>query len=74
MNGPDHYREAENDLEYADNRPMGEEADFFLARAQVHATLAQTAALIELRAVYVYKTDRVGIQHRHRLGWNEVVD
>lgn len=49
MTGPEHYRTAEELLAEADTilRPHDEghcEADRFLAAAQVHATLALTAA------------------------------
>ena len=45
MNGPEHYREAESDIKGASSFPDGSEAQqTFLARAQVHATLALTAA------------------------------
>jgi len=43
MNGPEHYREAERDIEHA-NRADGDHGMYFLARAQVHATLALAAA------------------------------
>jgi len=45
MTGPEHYLEAERDIDRANNRSIENgEAAFFLARAQVHATLALTAA------------------------------
>lgn len=41
MNGPEHYREAERDIEPADRATLSSgEAPYLLARAQVHATLA----------------------------------
>lgn len=45
MNGPEHYREAEQDIERANNTIVGPDGKYFLARAQVHATLALTAAV-----------------------------
>lgn len=49
MNGPEHYREAEQDIALA-SRPGSdiEQATFFLARAQVHATLAAAIAPVEV--------------------------
>lgn len=47
MNGPQHYREAERLLPIAhDLADQGKQvrADFIVARAQVHATLAHAAA------------------------------
>lgn len=44
MNGPDHYQTAEKLLEQADQFT---EADELIAAAQVHATLALTAATID---------------------------
>ena len=46
MTGPEHYREAEKDIELANNVGPGLPAEetFFLARAQVHATLAAASA------------------------------
>jgi hypothetical protein len=45
MNGPDHYREAERDIEIANDSSIADgTADFFLRRAQTHAMLADTAA------------------------------
>jgi len=42
MNGPEHYREAEKDIEHA-NRADDTAAPYYIARAQVHATLALAA-------------------------------
>lgn len=50
MNGPEHYRAAENLIDRAhDMADQGypERADFILRRAQVHATLALVAAQVE---------------------------
>lgn len=45
MNGPEHYTEAERDIERANNCEISDgTAAFMLARAQVHATLAAAAA------------------------------
>ncbi len=47
MNGPDHFRQAEVMLDYADKALDGELAALvpvYLGHAQVHATLALTAA------------------------------
>jgi hypothetical protein len=45
MTPADHYREAERDVERANDRPINnDEAAFMLARAQVHATLALVGA------------------------------
>jgi hypothetical protein len=49
MNGPDHYRAAEEDLAAMNGKtPQGVQA--LLARAQVHATLALAAAAVTQRA------------------------
>lgn len=52
MNGPEHYTAAEADLETASEyfdsqRYQQTRAEFLLARAQVHATLAATAIAAE---------------------------
>lgn len=50
MNGPQHYREAERLLPIAhDLADQGKQvrADFIVARAQVHATLALAAASVQ---------------------------
>ena len=46
MTGPEHYREAEWDIDRAIEAAAdsGHEAGHYLARAQVHATLAVAAA------------------------------
>lgn len=55
MNGPEHYREAEKLLGYAEARDAeqrGDAADLsFLAEAQAHATLADAAATADLAFV-----------------------
>lgn len=49
MTGEEHYLEAERDISTADDQPIGNgSAGYFIARAQVHATLAQAAAAAEL--------------------------
>lgn len=49
MNGPQHYAEAENQLELISGRANvpAEEAKARMAKAQVHATLALVALLTE---------------------------
>lgn len=50
MNGPQHYKEAERLLPIAHDLADQDEqvrADFIVARAQVHATLAAAAATID---------------------------
>lgn len=53
MTGPEHYREAERLValahDMADQKHQ-ERADFIIARAQVHATLALAAATIDTTA------------------------
>lgn len=46
MTGPDHYKAAEQLLAEAHDAPT-DHADRLLAEAHVHASLAQTAALID---------------------------
>lgn len=51
MNGPDHYRKAEQLLDLAKYSELGsDEERFQLAAAQVHATLALAAAVGTLDA------------------------
>jgi hypothetical protein len=51
MNGPDHYKAAEDHLQEAFNHHWGSaEERYNLAAAQVHATLALTAATFEQKA------------------------
>ena len=48
MTGPEHYQAAENDLQEASrfhNSEDPDRAEYYLAKAQVHATLAQAAAI-----------------------------
>lgn len=75
MNGPEHYREAERLLaageavvreidavRYVESRrdALGKQAMGIWAQAQVHATLAQTAAtLVERRVVTFTQGERV---------------
>jgi hypothetical protein len=63
--GPEHYRRAEKDLEAANGTKVGgnDHPGFFLARAQVHATLALAAAQVEDMDSDVM-----------RPGWAEIVD
>lgn len=46
MNGPQHYKEAERLIDLSDDI-YREDAPLVIAQAQVHATLAQVAALID---------------------------
>lgn len=49
MNGPDHYRQAEQALAAATRSSLADgEAGYHLAAAQAHATLAVAAALVEV--------------------------
>jgi hypothetical protein len=50
VNGPGHYAEAQRLLTLADREGGSAATDWLLARAAVHATLAQTAALAEVFA------------------------
>lgn len=45
--GPEHYVEAEQDIAWASEAESEETQQFHLARAQVHATLALTAATVD---------------------------
>lgn len=54
MNGPQHYTQAEELLAYSDGseaRSIKGEAERTIAQAQVHATLALVAALVDDRTV-----------------------
>ena len=47
MTGPEHYQEAETKLQMAKEREPGSDGErYYLAAAQVHATLAQAAATV----------------------------
>ena len=49
MTGPEHYAEAERILDHAEEEAMANSDEWYanaMAAAQVHATLAQTAATI----------------------------
>lgn len=49
MTGPEHYREAERDLERAAEAGASDfEVQYHQARAQVHATLALAAATVDV--------------------------
>lgn len=55
MTGPEHYREAERLLVLAHNladQGHQDRADFILARAQIHAGLASTAATVEAAGLF----------------------
>jgi hypothetical protein len=61
MTGPEHYAEAEAQLIVASESFEGDDAAYYLARAQVHATLALAAATAETTMsgmAYGYGTDR----------------
>ena len=45
--GPEHYLQAQLDMQTANERPLDGEAFFYLRRAQIHALLALTAATVE---------------------------
>ena len=60
MNGPQHYREAEANLDdaaRADSEGHHEDAMFWLVAAQVNATLALTAATADPFADTQWKAD-----------------
>jgi hypothetical protein len=45
MTGPEHYKAAEQDIDLANGASLDDGwAQFYMARAQVHATLARAAA------------------------------
>lgn len=68
MNGPDHYREAENILYQAfDDVGPDSAATYLAAAAQVHAMLALAAATAEGLA-------RQMPQPKNLSGWVEVLD
>lgn len=73
MNGPEHYREAEKLLGYAEARDAeqrGDEQDMsFLAEAQAHATLALAAATAMGAAV---EDDIAGLTVEEREAWFKV--
>lgn len=50
VTGPEHFREAEKELEFAAGAPFGVEADYHNARALAHAQLAHAAAIVDTRA------------------------
>lgn len=64
MNGPEHYREAERRLAQA-HEVEGEFADYLMAKAQVHATLALAAATAATQAT-AYDGDEYSARSR---GW-----
>lgn len=77
MNGSEHYREAER-LIGPDSIPLNAYGDEYdrrradnLAEAQVHATLAQAAAVIELRSAY--DATQGGITTAVTLEWESAV-
>jgi hypothetical protein len=46
MTGPEHYREAQQHIEWAEQAEDDEHVRILLAYAQVHATLAHAAATV----------------------------
>jgi hypothetical protein len=49
MTGPEHYQAAEDNMYAADEAPAGSKDEWYaIAAAQVHATLAQAAAIIDI--------------------------
>lgn len=71
MTGPEHYKEAERLLEFADRRvsetwaaETGEQKADVIAAAQVHATLALAAAT-------ALPADYVGSQAARLIEWTE---
>ncbi len=55
MNGPEHYKEAERLTNLAHDMADQDDqvrADFIVARAQVHATLALAAATVDVGMTY----------------------
>lgn len=70
MRGPEHYREAERQLTEAEDLPTGHlDLPLILAQAQVHATLALTAATAATQASE-YDGDE---DHGRSRGWAGVV-
>jgi hypothetical protein len=56
MTPAEHYAEAERALTRAADKPLGGEAEYYLAAAQVHATLALAGATLagqSTRGVYL---------------------
>jgi len=60
MTGPEHYAEAERLLKGAIDAVMDENANFMVASAQVHATLAQVAAYVTAQPLYGYNQNKWG--------------
>ena len=52
MTGPEHYRKAEVELEYAATASETESAQWHQGQAQVHATLALVAATLDAAAQF----------------------
>ncbi|WP_445524762.1 hypothetical protein [Streptomyces cyslabdanicus] len=78
MTGPEHYREAERLLSAASytHGPGGdpvhpEAAAHHLAMAQVHATLAQVAALVSSQPLEVHSKDSSGFGEEDWDEWQE---
>lgn len=69
MNGPQHFREAEKLLEQSAKDPLGSEGRYYLAAAQVHATLALAAATAQPSAVRYY-----GDENRSDRAWAQVIE
>lgn len=80
MTGPEHYVEAERLLlQVADvvslnySAQTGEQKADVLSAAQVHATLALTAATAESRYSYVDESRNTTESHVGGTGWSEVL-
>jgi hypothetical protein len=73
--GPEHYREAEKDIDRANQESIADGfAAFIIARAQVHATLALAAATVDAARTTTYTpgTDAVDAYPSNDEAWNEV--
>lgn len=71
MNGPEHYRLAEQHLEQAAARaPRGPWTEYHLKVADLHAQLAQVAATVDAPILEDAADARAA---RDDLGWSEVL-
>lgn len=64
MNGPEHYREAQNRLAQAHETAEADYCRYLVAKAQAHATLALAAATAEANH---------GLRHLTAGKWEEVM-
>jgi hypothetical protein len=65
MTGPEHYQEAERDIDRANNESVADGfAQFYITRAQVHATLALASATASTKfpAAYVPSPEPVDLE------------